>query len=536
MDRGRFRSTEGRDDDYEGEAQYRNENEQYEDSGNTENEAYEEYPDERERPVRKSRPSSPIPRRSHNPSNAQGTYSTRREQQGTRRLSQPSQPSQPSRRESEDRRPQRDERYERSERGEARRSQRPREEYYEETPRRLRASRPPVSRQTTRRSYSDEDERYERSSRSTSSGRRTQHIGDDSRPSTSQRSSRPAKRRSGFSSLLGGCIIGIILTIAIAAGVVFYLFRVSQGGGVPIIGGGSATQLFQHTDTQTVTLSALSQLQLCDPIGNVSVAVDPNATATTLTTTKIVHATSQTNANQEFGRIGVAVQQPSSLPATPTCSTTTAGTTTASGTPTTTTPTATTGGTGTTGTNGILTVQTNIPNSASLLRATSDAVNIQLTLTPQAFAGAASLPQLYVQAPIGNINVNGLSGVLNIRGNSGNVTVTNAKLINGSHIGTGQGNVTFNGSLASPQDTTTNASFIIQNEKGQIDVTLPNTTNVVLSADTNVGTIHSSFPITPTADGNSASFRGPLNPSATIQSIAVLTLNVSTGNITIHKV
>ena len=539
MDRGRFRSTGGRDDDYEGEAQYRDENEQYTEdageTGNTENEAYEEYPDERERPVRKSRPSSsPVPRRSHNPSNSQGTYSTRREQQGTRRLShpaqpaqpaqpsQPSAPSQPSRRESEDRRPQRDQQYERGEQ-QARRSQRPREDYYEETPRRLRASRPPVSRQTTRRRYSDEDERYIRSGRSASSVRRTQRIDDDSR-----RSSRPAKRRGGFSSLLGGCLLGIILTIIIAAGAVFYIVRISQGkSGVPIIGGGSATQIFQHSDTQTVTLSALSQLQICDSIGNVSVAVNPNATATTITTTKIVHATSQDNANQEFGRIGVAVQQPNSLPATPTCAT---GTSTTSGTPAATTPTATTGGT-----NGILTVQTAIPNSGSLLRSTSDAVNIQLTLSSQAFAGAASLPQLYVQAPIGDINVNGLSGVLNIRGKSVNVTVMNAKLINGSHIGTGQGNVTFNGSLASPQDTTTNASFIIQNEKGQIDITLPSTTNIVLTADTNVGTIHSDFPITPTADGNSASFHGPLNPSATIQSIAVLTLNVSTGNITIHK-
>ena len=333
-------------------------------------------------------------------------------------------------------------------------------------------------------------------------------------------------------SVLGGCVLGIVLVVAVVAAAAFYLFRVSQGGRVPIIGGGSATQAFQHNDTQTVTLSALSQLQICDSIGNISVFVDPNATSTTITSTKIVHATSQTNANQEFAHINVAVQQPGSLPANPTCSTGSGSSATpsATGTPPATTPTATTGST-----NGILTVQTTIPNSDSLLRATSDAVNLQLKLSPQAFVGAAALPQVYIQSSIGDINVNGLNGILNVRGNSGNVIVTNAKLINGSRIGTGQGNITFNGSLASPQDTTTNASFIIQDEKGQIDVTLPGTTNVMLTANTNVGTIHSDFPITPKIDGNSASFNGPLNTSATIQSIAVLTLDVSTGNITIHK-
>jgi len=331
---------------------------------------------------------------------------------------------------------------------------------------------------------------------------------------------------------MSGCIIGIILTIGVAVAVILSLAHFAQGVSIPGVGGIGATQTFQKSDTQTITLSALSQLQICDTIGNVSVKVDSSAPSTTLTTTKIVHATSQANANQEFGRIGVAVQQPTSLPANPSCATTPSTTPTSSGTPTATTPTVTTGNT-----NGILTIQTAIPNSTSLIRTSSDAINIQLILAPAAFTGATSLPQFTIQGLIGDITVNGLSGFLNVRGNSGNVTVTNAKLINGSKISTGQGNVTFNGTLLSPQDTTTSASFIIQSEKGQIDVTLPNTptTNVVLSASTNVGTIHSDFPITPTTDGNGASFSGPLNSSAAVQSIAVLTLNVSTGNITIHK-
>lgn len=533
MDKGRFRSTGGRNGDYENEEQYLEGSEQ------------EAPPDERERPVRKARPSSmsPAPRRSRNPSNPQDVYYTRREQR-THQMP----PNQPTRRDLESREHREGRRREQLERGReqrqqgegreqrAHRTQYPHEDYYEEAPRRLRASRPPVHRQAPRHRYSDEDQLYARparSARSASQARRTQRIDYETRPLAPQRSSRPAQRSSPVPSLLGGCVIGIVVVVLAVVVGLFWLLRSSQGGKVPIIGGGSPAQVFQRSDTQTISISALSQLQICDTIGNVSVAIDPNASSTKLTATKIVHATSQSNANQEFGRIGVAVQQPASLPATPTCAATTA--TPTSGTPGANTPTTTAGST-----NGILTVQATIPNTGSLLPSTSDAVNIQLVLSSQAFAGAASAPQLYIEASIGDINVNGNSSnglgiFLNIHGSNGNVSVSNSKLISGSRIGTGQGSVTFNGSLASPQDTTTNASFIFQDEKGQIDVTLPTTTNVVLSANTNVGTIRSDFPITPTTDGNSSSFRGHLNPSAAIQSIAVLTLNVSTGNITIHK-
>ncbi len=142
-----------------------------------------------------------------------------------------------------------------------------------------------------------------------------------------------------------------------------------------------------------------------------------------------------------------------------------------------------------------------------------------------------------VEAPIGDINVDGLSGVLNIRGGTGNVTVKHAILVDGSHIETAQGNVAFNGFLAAPQtDNGKGAQYIIQSEHN-VDVTLPGNTNVILDANTNVGKISSDFPINVTNANGAMSYNGPLNTTASTstQSSSTLVLDVSTGNVTIHR-
>ncbi len=348
-----------------------------------------------------------------------------------------------------------------------------------------------------------------------------------SNPTRSQRPRpHPRRKRSVWPVLLGGCAIGIFFTVVAAAVVVFFTVRSAQTGGVPIIGGGigGGTQTFTSEATQAITLSSLTQMQVCNKIGNVSIVVDPNVDAASIQTTKIVHMNSKASADQEFGRINVSVQQPptgtqnlmcaSSAPSdTPTASTT---------------PVAS-------ATGGALLVNTAIPDSDGLLHGTGDAVDMKITLTPKLFASASTPLQLNVQAALGNVTVDGVSGILNIVGSSGNVTVTRATLISGSSIGTGQGNVTFNGIVAAPDDATTQASFVIRSEQGKLDVTLPASTNLVLSANTNVGTIHSDFPITATSSSGSASYRGPLNATAPTQSPAVLTVDVSTGDINIHK-
>jgi len=339
---------------------------------------------------------------------------------------------------------------------------------------------------------------------------------------------RPRRRRSVWPVLLGGCAIGIFFTVVAAAVIVFFTVRTAQTGGIPIIGGGSiggSTQTFTNDTTQAITLTSLAQMQICNKIGNVSVGVDPNANAASIKTTKIVHMSSKASADQEFGRINVSIQQPNTGAKSLTCASSTS-----SGTPTASATSAPGSATGS-----ALLINTTIPDSDGLLHGGGDGVDINITLTPKLFATASAPLQLNIQAALGNVTVDGVSGILNIVGSSGNVTVTQATLISGSSIGTGQGDVTFNGIVAAPSDATTQGSFVIRSEKGKLDITLPGSTNLVLSANTNIGTIHSDFSITATTSSGSASYRGPLNTSATTQSSAVLTADVSTGDIIIHK-
>ena len=335
---------------------------------------------------------------------------------------------------------------------------------------------------------------------------------------------RPRRRRSVWPVLLGGCALGIFFTVVAAAIVVFFTVRTAQTGTVPIIGGGigGSTQTFTSDATQAITITTLAQLQVCNKIGNVTIAVDPNADTASIKTTKIVHASSKASADQEFGRINVSVQQPETSSASLTCASaiaTSTATTTSSA----------------TATGGAVLINTTIPGSDGLIHGTGDAVDIKITLTQKLFASATAPLQLGIQAALGNVNVDGVIGVMHIIGNIGNVTITKATLISGSSIGTDQGDVTFSGTIAAPTDTTTQASFVINSGKGKIDATLPATTNVVLSTYTNGGTIHSDFPINVTTSSGSANYRGPLNSSATTQSSAVLTVDVSTGDIYIHK-
>ncbi len=379
---------------------------------------------------------------------------------------------------------------------------------------------PPVRRQVRPRSRATQ--------RIQQSPQRSRQYAPQRRASNPTRSlrPRPRRRRSVWPVLLGGCALGIFFTVIAAAVVVFFTVRSAQTGGVPIIGGGigGGTQTFTSNTTQAITLSSLTQMQVCNKIGNVSIVVDPSVDAASIQTTKIVHMSSKASADQEFGRINVSVQQPTTGMQSLTCaSSTPSDTPTAS-----TTPVAS-------ATGGALLVNTAIPDSDGLLHGTGDAVDMKITLTPKLFARASTYLQLNVQAALGNVTVDGVTGILNIVGSSGNVTVTRSTLISGSSIGTGQGNITFNGIVAAPNDTTTQASFVIRSEQGKLDVTLPTSTNLVLSANTNVGTIHSDFPITATSSSGSASYRGPLNATAPTQSPAVLTVDVSTGDITIHK-
>jgi len=322
------------------------------------------------------------------------------------------------------------------------------------------------------------------------------------------------------------------VTVLAAAVVVFLAIRAGQvngiGGHIPIIGGG--LQTFTREDTTQVSLSTITQVQVCDKIGNVSIKVDQTASTVSVTTKKIVHVDNQADANQEFQRIAVEAQPPGTITNPLTCSrpqpTATPASTADTG-----TPTPSTGGNG----SSALTVNITLPNSDGLLHANSDAVDIAITLPPSVVQASGPTMLLNVEAPVGNITVDGLSGIFTIRGSTGDIDVSHAILASGSELRTTQGNVTFNGLLAASPDIKAAATYHIGSEQGTIDVTLPDTINVILDANVNVGKINSEFDIPMKSSDGGVTYHGPLNTTVTPASTATLSLDVSSGTINIHK-
>lgn len=331
---------------------------------------------------------------------------------------------------------------------------------------------------------------------------------------------RPHRRRRTWPMLLTGCALGVLVTVVVAALVILLAIRNTQGDGlsnIPII---STNSKFTKVEKQSLSLAgALTQVQVCDKFGNVSIKVDPDATKPTVTANKTVQAANQTAANQAFQGLAVQVAPPQNITTGMTC-TQNSGTPAAQSTP-----------------NSSLLVNVVFPGNGGLVRENTNSVDLTIVLPPKSVqTNGLILPQVDVEAPVGNITVDGLSGILNIRGGTGNVSVNNAAIADNSHIDTGQGNVTFNGFLILPNSPNTAAHYFIRSEQGALDVTLPATTNATLDANTNVGAITCAFPVTVTPDDNgSASAHGPLTTSTPSTNSPTLVVDVSTGNINIHQ-
>ena len=258
-------------------------------------------------------------------------------------------------------------------------------------------------------------------------------------------------------------------------------------------------------------------MQVHNQIGNITITVDPSATTPTIATLKKVKAASSDEANKEFGNISVQVQPADST----------------------------------------LSVTATVPDTGNIFANHNDSVDLTITLPPQSVnptatsIGASPTPTLSTESTasattplmlnadlsIGDIRVDGLSGILQLKDDVGNITVDHATLSDGSHLQTGTGNVTFNGNVdATPAANNSTPRYKLQSETGNIDVTLPGDTNIILDANTNAGTITSDFPISVQTSGNSANYYGPLNSNSTPGSAQpVLTLNVGTGNVNLHR-
>ncbi len=342
-----------------------------------------------------------------------------------------------------------------------------------------------------------------------------------------RRRARPRKRRI-WPTLLMGCGLGIFLVVLAAAAVVFFAIRSIPGvgsqnglGGLGTINNGTAYT--QTIPIAPIQLNTLTQIQICDKIGNVTLTTssDPNANTITVTATKVVQTSSQSQANQEFQRLSVETQPPTTLTTTPTCTAQTA------------VPTATTGqGTS----NSTLTINAIMPDVSNMLHGASDSINIAVTLPSNLVQQAGPGLSVLINAPLGNITMDNVSGNLQVKASSGNIKISHAVIEIGSHIETGQGNITFSGVLG--QSSTANgqtARYLFQCEQGNIDLTLPTTTNVTVDANTNVGTIGGDFHLAVQNSNGITTYNGPLSSTAgTPPANLLLVTDVSTGNITFH--
>ena len=117
----------------------------------------------------------------------------------------------------------------------------------------------------------------------------------------------PVKRqRRVWSTLLIGCAGGVI-TIALILAVVAFLFL--RNAPIHIgVGGIGKSSYSKQIAQQTLPITAnVTQLQIHNRVGNISIMVDPSATQGTLTGVMKVQAGSSSDADKEFGRIKVDV-------------------------------------------------------------------------------------------------------------------------------------------------------------------------------------------------------------------------------------
>ena len=334
------------------------------------------------------------------------------------------------------------------------------------------------------------------------------------------RRKRPRRKRSFLSAFFTGCAVAIFLIVLGAAAFVYMTLRNAQTGGlkgiVPL-----GLQSYVQTSTQQVQISSLSQLLVCDHIGNITITVDPQANQATIITKKNVQAGSQNEANQTFKQLNVEIQPPGTIQQPLNC---------ARFSPPTATP--TTGSTSQGNTASSLIVNVTIPNSSGLLPTTTNSVDVNITLPPSALPK----PNLFldVESSLGNTTINGLSGQLDIKGNTGNITIKQSYLMPGSDIETGQGNISFDGRLIVPTNPATQATYRFSSEKGTLTLSLPDTTNVTVDANTNSGKIRGDFNLPAQTTGEASNYHGSLIAGAGTPA-ATLAADVSLGDIVIQK-
>jgi hypothetical protein len=300
-----------------------------------------------------------------------------------------------------------------------------------------------------------------------------------------------------------------VITIALIFAIIAFVFLRN----VPIsIGGIGKTTFSKQLPQQSLPITAnVTQLQIHNRVGNISIMIDPTAKQGAVNGVMKVQAGNSSDADKEFGRIKVDVTPSSDQSA--------------------------------------LIVNATVPDtSGGLLASSGDSVDLKIVLPPS----VNTIPPFKLSADIaavGDISVQNFNGLLTLTDNTGSIAVKGGLLDEGSCLQTHVGSTTFAGSLTTgaaantgliPCTTNTTQNphpwFSFKSGTGNVNVTLSaETTNLTLDASTNNGKINSGafgLNVQQNSDG-SASYYGPLTPGTS--PAALLALTVSTGDINVQK-
>ena len=165
------------------------------------------------------------------------------------------------------------------------------------------------------------------------------------------------------------------------------------------------------------------------------------------------------------------------------------------------------------------TITVNVDRTSNTNFFNSPSVDFQVTVPNNA--------ALELKTNTGGLDVNGVSGRMSVRSNTGSVEVSDGVLSSGSTLSSNTGSITFNGSISQT------GSYQFMTNTGSINVTLPASSAFHLDANTDTGSITSDFPGVyvqhPNFTGAIAHSDVGSAPQATI------TMTTNTGSISLHE-
>jgi Toastrack DUF4097 len=165
------------------------------------------------------------------------------------------------------------------------------------------------------------------------------------------------------------------------------------------------------------------------------------------------------------------------------------------------------------------TITVNVDRTSNVSFFNSPSVDFQVTVPNNA--------SLELKTNTGGLDVNGVSGRMSVRSNTGSVEVRDGVLSSGSILNSNTGSITFKGS------TNKTGSYQFTTNTGSINVTLPASSAFHLDASTDTGSITSDFPGVyvqhPNFTGAVAHSDVGSSPQATI------TMTTNTGSINLHQ-